>query len=109
MAGITLTDFGSNRHKLHRYKFSYHTIATTTPHCSFQKEYIKIYAKKPRNTCINGKLKTLGSSIPLINKTNNSNNVIINKTKVLLPQAYVILADFGYPCIGPLVLLLPKL
>jgi len=89
MAGITLTDFGS--------KFSYHTIATTTPHCSFQKEYIKIYAKKNRNTCINGKLKTLGSSIPLIKKTNNSNNVIINKTKVLLPQAYVILADFGNP------------
>jgi len=25
------------------------------------------------------------------------NNVIINKTKVLLPQVQVILADFGYP------------
>jgi hypothetical protein len=25
------------------------------------------------------------------------NNVIINKTKVLLPQVYVTLADFGYP------------
>ena len=25
------------------------------------------------------------------------NNVIINKTEVLLPQAYVTLADFGYP------------
>ena len=25
------------------------------------------------------------------------NNVIINKTKVLLPQTYVTLADFGYP------------
>jgi hypothetical protein len=32
------------------------------------------------------------------------NNVIINKTKVLLPQAYVILAG-----LGPLVLLLPIL
>jgi hypothetical protein len=25
------------------------------------------------------------------------NNVIIHKTKALLPQAYVTLADFGYP------------
>jgi hypothetical protein len=29
------------------------------------------------------------------------NNVIINKTEVLLPQAYVTLADFGYPVLLP--------
>ena len=29
------------------------------------------------------------------------NNVIINKTKVLLPQAYVTLADFAYPVLRP--------
>jgi len=34
--------------------------------------------------------------------------VIIIKTKVLLPQAYVTLADFGYLVLGPLVFLLPK-
>ena len=28
------------------------------------------------------------------------NNVIINKTKVLLPQTYVTLADFGYPVLA---------
>ena len=34
------------------------------------------------------------------------NNVIINKTKVLLPQ--VTLADFGYPLALVLLILLPK-
>ena len=32
-----------------------------------------------------------------IQQTSNFNNVIINKTKILLPQAYVTLADFDYP------------
>jgi hypothetical protein len=36
------------------------------------------------------------------------NNVIIIKTKVLLPHAYVHLTDFGYR-LGPLVLLFTKL
>ena len=37
------------------------------------------------------------------------NNVIIIKTKVLLPPAKVILVDLKLYCLGPLVLLLPKL
>ena len=39
------------------------------------------------------------------------NNVIIFKTKVLFPHAYVTLTDFDYPQsgLGPLVLLLPLL
>jgi hypothetical protein len=34
------------------------------------------------------------------------NNVIITKTKVLLPQAYVKVADIVYPLYAPLVFLL---
>ena len=37
-----------------------------------------------------------------------TNHVIIIKTKVLLPQAWVTLVDFGYPVFGPLVFLPPK-
>jgi hypothetical protein len=32
-----------------------------------------------------------------IQQTSNFNNVIINKTKILLPHVYVTLAHFDYP------------
>jgi hypothetical protein len=35
-------------------------------------------------------------------------NVIIDKTKIPLPQEWVALVDFGYPVLRPFILSLPK-
>jgi len=59
--------------------------------------------EKPNN------LSNFGSNKTKDHKTGQPKSAKVMKSKVLLPQTYVTLADFGDPVLDPLVYVLPKL